>query len=344
MRKVPASKSFLSKDSISADWATDAVSSALNGSTASTGDTDGNTSGTLATLTVAVDTPAAPAIASFLSEADTVVDAGVGVSALTLVGSAEANSTVNIFDKGVLLGTATADANGAWRFRTGTLLDGAHDFTSTVTDAAGKTSAASAAFSVMLAAQALAAAPTIASSLHDASVTNLVINDTADHVINATESTAVAFTISGLKGNETGAVTFTDAANHQVVVNVGANGSYAADLSTLTDGTITSSLAATSPSGNTTSATGNAVTLDTDRGLTPTVSVNALDPAHVTFTISGLEGDESGTMTFTDINGKQVVVDVGSNGNYFGRLVKPCAGPGHLSRVGEGRGWQCHLV
>ena len=64
------------------------------------------------------------------------------------------------------------------------LLDGAHDFTSTVTDAAGETSAASAA-SVMLAAQALAGASTIASSLHDASVTNLAINDTADHVINA---------------------------------------------------------------------------------------------------------------------------------------------------------------
>ena len=82
------------------------------------------------------------------------------------------------------------------------------------------------------------------------------------------------------------------AANHQVVVNVDANSSYAADLSTLTDGTITSSLAATSPTGNTTSATGNTVTLDTDRDLTPTVSVNALDPAHVTFTISELEGDE----------------------------------------------------
>ena len=148
----------------------------------------------------------------------------------------------------------------------------------------------------------------------------LAINGTADHVINATESTGVAFSVSGLATGGTGAVTFTNSGNHQVVVGIQGNGTYSADLSSLTDGTITSSLSATGPSGGITSTSGNAVTLDTDRGLTPDVSVNALDPAHVTFTISGLEGDKSGTMTFTDINGKQVVVDVGSNGDYSADL------------------------
>ena len=133
-------------------------------------------------------------------------------------------------------------------------------------------------------------------------------------------STSVSFSVSGISGGSTGAVTFTDSGDHHVVVAIQGNGTYSADLSSLTDGAITSSLSATNPSGSTTSATGNTVTLDTDRGLTPDVSVNALDPAHVTFTISGLEGDESGTMTFTDINGKQVVVDVGSNGDYSADL------------------------
>ena len=39
------------------------------------------------------------------------------------------------------------------------------------------------------------------------------INDTADHVINATESSTVAFAVSGLNAGASGKVTFTDAAN-----------------------------------------------------------------------------------------------------------------------------------
>ena len=75
----------------------------------------------------------------------------------------------------------------------------------------------------------------------------LSINDTSDHVINFTEAGNVSFTVAGLGGNQTGTVTFTDAADQQVVVNVGANGSYSADLSALTDGAITSLLSTTGP-------------------------------------------------------------------------------------------------
>ena len=67
-------------------------------------------------------------------------------------------------------------------------------------------------------------------------------------------------------------------------------------------------------------ATGNPVTLDTDSTLTPSVSVDTTNPAHVTFTIAGLEGDETGTMTFTDVSGRQDVVAVGSNGAYSANL------------------------
>jgi Right handed beta helix region len=155
---------------------------------------------------------------------------------------------------------------------------------------------------------------------HIAMNSALVVNDTADHVINATESTAVAFTVSGLARGETGALTFADASNHEVVVDVGGNGTYSANLSTLTDGTITSSLAATDPNGVDASAAGNAVQLDTDSALKPSLSVDATIPSHVTFTVSGLEGDESGTVTFTDPSGRQDVVDIGSNGTYSANL------------------------
>ena len=148
----------------------------------------------------------------------------------------------------------------------------------------------------------------------------LSINDTPDHVINAIESTSVAFSVSGVPTGATGQVTFTNSANHQDVVSIAGNGTYSANLSTLLDGTISSSLSATSSSGSSTTISGNSVSLDTDRDLNPTVSVNAINPSHVTFTISGLEGDETGTITFTDSHNQQDVVPVGSNGNYVADL------------------------
>jgi large repetitive protein len=153
-----------------------------------------------------------------------------------------------------------------------------------------------------------------------ASTANLLVDDTADHIINATESAAVAFTVSGLARGETGIVTFTDASNRHVVVGVDGNGTYSANLSTLTDGRITSSLSTADGAGNRATATGNAVSLDTDSTLTPTLLVDATNPSHVTFTVSGLEGDETGTVTFTDSSNRQDVVAIGSNGAYSANL------------------------
>jgi serralysin len=98
-------------------------------------DTDaaGNISLLSTTLAVTVDTvaPSAPVIAG-----ETVVN----THEITLVGTAEANSTVNIYDGTILLGDATTNTSGAWNFTTGALADGVHTFTATDTDAAGNTS------------------------------------------------------------------------------------------------------------------------------------------------------------------------------------------------------------
>ncbi len=62
----------------------------------------------------------------------------------TLTGTAEANSTVRIYDGTTLLGTAVADASGNWTFTVSPALSsGAHSFTTTATDAAGNISLAS---------------------------------------------------------------------------------------------------------------------------------------------------------------------------------------------------------
>jgi hypothetical protein len=108
----------------------------------------------------------------------------------------------------------------------------------------------------------------------------LVVNEPADHLINAAEAAEVTFTVSGLGSGEAGVVTITDAVNHQVVINVDTNGTYSANLSTLVDGTISSSLSTTVPGGQ------------------------------------SVEGDYSGTVTFTDSTGRQDVVNIGSNGTY----------------------------
>ncbi|WP_313382926.1 Ig-like domain-containing protein [Pantoea sp.] len=58
-----------------------------------------------------------------------------------LRGTAEAGATVNIYEGSDLIGTATVNASGVWRFETGTLTEGQYSYTVSVTDAAGNTSA-----------------------------------------------------------------------------------------------------------------------------------------------------------------------------------------------------------
>ena len=238
-----------------------------------------------------------------------------------LSGTAVANGIVSLFDGTSMLGTTTADATGAWTFETG--FYGTHSFTATAADAAGNTSASSFPFNVTLNAPEvetrdqrrwLPGYPSMSSAA------SLSVADTADHIINAAESTDVAFTVSGLVAGATDTVTFSDTSNHQVVVNVEGNGVFSANLSSLTDGAITSVLSAADPHGFGTTAVGNTVSLDTDNTLTPSLSVNASNPSDVVFTVSGLESDYSGTVTFTDSNGKADVVPIGSNGVYSANL------------------------
>src|SRR5690606_17053244 len=81
----------------------------------------------------------------------------------TLAGSdAEPNATVNIYDNGTLIGSATADGTGAWSFTPTTdLADGAHAFTVSSVDAAGNEGPQSAAYDITVDTAAPSAAPSI---------------------------------------------------------------------------------------------------------------------------------------------------------------------------------------
>ena len=69
---------------------------------------------------------------------------------LTLTGTAEAGSTVKVYDGATLLGSATANGSGAWSYTTAALANGGHSLTATATDAAGNTGVASAALAVTI--------------------------------------------------------------------------------------------------------------------------------------------------------------------------------------------------
>ena len=100
-------------------------------------DAAGNTSPTSNTNTFTVDVtaPAAPVVTAPANGSAT------ANATPAITGTAEANSTVTVTLDGVVAGTTTADAAGAWSFTPGIALSSAsHTVSATSTDAAGNTS------------------------------------------------------------------------------------------------------------------------------------------------------------------------------------------------------------
>ncbi|WP_257128489.1 Ig-like domain-containing protein, partial [Burkholderia sp. MSMB1459WGS] len=120
-------------------------------------DAAGNT-GPSASVTVSGDTtaPAVPIIGTVTDDVGSIVGAIVSGGSTddatpTLAGTAEAGSTVSVYDGTTLLGTTTADPSGNWTFTPTTALgEGAHSLTVTATDTAGNVSAPSASFAITI--------------------------------------------------------------------------------------------------------------------------------------------------------------------------------------------------
>ena len=102
--------------------------------TASETNAAGLTGSSSLTFTYDTAAPGAPVIAT-----DTIN----GNNSVTLGGTAEANTTVTVYDAQTVLGTTIANASGAWSYTTAPLTSGSQNFTATATDAAGNTSAVS---------------------------------------------------------------------------------------------------------------------------------------------------------------------------------------------------------
>ncbi len=106
------------------------------------------------------------------------------VTALTLTGTAEADSNVHLYDSNgiTVLGTTVADSNGNWSITSSALAEGNHSLTATATDPAGNTSSASAALVVTIdvtppSAPTLSGTRVRSSAGQDAIVGNLAATD-----------------------------------------------------------------------------------------------------------------------------------------------------------------------
>ncbi len=230
--------------------------------TATDADTPGVNSQPSSALNVTVDTvaPNAPVITS-----DTVVNA----NEVTLAGTAEANSTVNVFDGTTELGTALASASGAWSFTTSALADGNHAFIATDTDAAGNTSLASQAVDPTIAPPA---APTIASFSPD---TGAVGDGITDHAV---------LTLTGAaQANSTVAVF--DGKTELGTATVNSSGVWNFTTATLANGTHSFTTTDTDAAGTSAASSALAVTVDTTPP-NPAIA-NLVHNSNGTVTLSG---------------------------------------------------------
>ena len=135
-------------------------------------DSAGNNSAASPTIAITVDTTAPEGVKDVAFSDDVgSITGSLGNNGVTddskpaISGTADANSTIAVFDNGVEIGTATSDSDGKWSFIPETALnDGEHTFTFVVTDPLGRISEESAATTLIVDTAAPATATAISVS------------------------------------------------------------------------------------------------------------------------------------------------------------------------------------
>ena len=267
-------------------------------------------------ITLDTTAPAAPAITN--------ATATVASSPVSIVGTAEANSVVELFKGETSLGTVTADNLGAFTFSSVALAEGDNSFTTTATDAANNKSVASPAVVITLDTTAPAApaitnsTATVASSpvsivgtAEANSVVELFKGETSLGTVTADNLGAFTFSSVALaEGDNSFTATATDAANNKspvslaVVITLNTPDTTPPAAPVITNSTAT---VASSPVSIVGTAEANSV-VELFKGETSLGTVTADNLGAFTFSSVALaEGDNSFTATATDAaNNKSV--------------------------------------
>ncbi|MDR9891583.1 Ig-like domain-containing protein [Pseudenterobacter timonensis] len=263
-----------------------ALTSGSHTFTATATDAAGNVGPESAPFTVVVDTaaPLAPVIAQATDDVNSATGSFASGQATDdtrpqLSGTSEPNATVNIYEGATLLGTAQADASGAWNLTLNTALDeGTHTLVARATDAAGNTSPDSASFSLVvdLTPPAL---PVLVSITDDvggnATLTSGQVTNDAQPTLSGTAD--VGSTVTIYDGTTPiGSVVATD-------------GTWSfTPLTPLDDGPHTLTLTATDPAGNASApTTGFVVNVDTTAPAAPVITTVLDDVGTLTGPVTG---------------------------------------------------------
>jgi len=294
-------------------------------------DDAGNTSPESGATTWVIDTtpPAAPTVISVGEDTGIKGDQITSDNTLTVTGKAEPGSTVRLYDNGVLVGEAVADANGDYTITTGPLADGQHPLTVTATDASGNTSAPMSAGTWTIDTSA-PAAPVITGVGEDTGVKG--DGKTADDTI----------TIDG-KGEPGSTITIYDNGQPIGTAQVDGNGNWSFTTPPLDDGNHSFSAAQTDKNGNSGPASDPVnMEVDTTPPSAPgviSVSIDTANPSDKvtsdnTLTVTGTAEPGSTVKIYDLVNGKLVLVGEGvadANGRYTVTTVPLADGQHPLS-------------
>lgn len=296
-------------------------------------DAAGNTSATSNTRSITIDTtaPALPKIDTIKDDQGIVVGtiANGGITddnKPEMTGTAEAYSMVTILDGGAVVGAANADAFGAWTFTPLTpLLVGTHTISVTATDAAGNTSAPTAAYSFSLIGTDAPAAPAIVNVLDSVvPVTgniakNSTTNDENPEIIGTSEAGAV---VNVYDGTRLVGTTIADGLGNWSVVT-----------STLSNDIHNITATATNAAGNISPSTGiYSFTVDT---VAPTIGSTTMiitdDVGTTVGTINNGTATDDASPSFSGTSEANAVISVYDNTSLLGTTTANDAGAWSLS-------------
>ncbi|GAB2851361.1 hypothetical protein GCM10027277_19550 [Pseudoduganella ginsengisoli] len=235
--------------------------------TAKATDAAGNTSAASTPKSVIID--ATPPVVPTL-----VVGSGVSNTRPSFSGVTEAGAKVEVFDGTVSLGTATANTSGAWSLTPSDLASGTHSITAKATDAAGNTSAATAAQSISVV--------TTDTTAPDAPTVNVSAGIASNRPL-----------ISGIA--EAGSkVSVYDGTQSLGTATAGANGTWSLTPDLLANGNHSITAKATDAAGNTSLASAvRAVTIASPLNITGTAEGNTLSATAGNNYIDGGAGTDS---------------------------------------------------